>query len=86
MRLRRASPNQLRARPPLRGDLDVTSKALAEDIKELQGLHHNCMTKAEEFEAETKSRGEPKALATKKIVKEATGAALDQTDCQRLRR
>jgi len=64
------------------GDLDVTSKALAEDIKELQGLHHNCMTKAEEFEAETKSRGEElKALATaKKIVIEATGgAALDQT-------
>jgi hypothetical protein len=63
------------------GDLDVTSKALAEDIKELQGLHHNCMTKAEEFEAETKSRGEElKALATaKKIIKEATGAALDQT-------
>lgn len=63
------------------GDLDVTSKALAEDINELQGLHHNCMTKAEEFEAETKSRGEElKALATaKKIVKEATGAALDQT-------
>jgi len=63
------------------GDLEVTSKALAEDIKELQGLHHNCMTKAEEFEAETKSRGEElKALATaKKIVKEATGGALDQT-------
>jgi len=63
------------------GDLDVTSKALAEDIKELQGLHHNCMTKAEEFEAETKSRGEElKALATaKKIIKEATGAALEQT-------
>jgi len=64
------------------GDLDVTSKALAEDIKELQGLHHNCMTKAEEFEAETKSRGEElKALATaKKIIKEATGAALAQTE------
>jgi len=62
------------------GDLDVASKDLAEDIKELQGLHHNCMTKAEEFEAETKSRGEElQALATaKKIVKEATGAALDQ--------
>ena len=61
------------------GDLDVASKDLAEDIKELQGLHHNC-TKAEEFEAETKSRGEElQALATaKKIVKEATGAALDQ--------
>jgi len=41
------------------------------------------MTKAEEFEAETKSRGEElKALATaKKIIKEAIGgAALDQVD------
>jgi len=63
------------------GDLNVASKDVAEDVKELQGLHHNCMTKAEEFEAETKSRGEElKALATaKKIVKEATGTALDQT-------
>jgi len=63
------------------GDLNVASKDMAEDVKELQGLHHNCMTKAEEFEAETKSRGEElKALATaKKIVKEATGTALDQT-------
>jgi len=59
------------------GDLDVSSKDLAEDVKELQGLHHNCMTKAEEFEAEVKSRGEElKALATaKKIVIEATGGA-----------
>jgi len=63
------------------GDLNVASKDMAEEVKELQGLHHNCMTKAEEFEAETKSRGEElKALATaKKIVKEATGTALDQT-------
>jgi len=63
------------------GDLNVASKDLAEDVKELQGLHHNCMTKAEEFEAETNSRGEElKALATaKKIVIEATGGALDQT-------
>jgi len=69
------------AKATAEGDLDVTSKDLAADIKELAGLHHNCMTKAEEFEAETKSRGEElKALATaKKIIKEATGAALDQT-------
>jgi len=69
------------AKATAEGDLGVTSKDLAGDIKELAGLHHNCMTKAEEFEAETKSRGEElKALATaKKIIKEATGAALDQT-------
>jgi len=63
------------------GDLDVTSKDLAEDIKTLQELHHNCMTKASDFEAETKSRGEElKALATaKKIIKETTGGASDQS-------
>merc|ERR1719393_1214183 len=38
------------------GDLDITSKDLAEDIKELAGLHHNCMTRAQEYEDETKSR------------------------------
>merc|ERR1712194_818137 len=39
-------------------------------------LHHDCMTKAANFEAETKSRGEElKALATaKKIIKEATSS------------
>merc|ERR1719326_2387386 len=70
------------AKATAEGDLSVTSKDLAADIEELAGLHHNCMTKADEFEAETKSRGEElKALATaKKIVKEATGAALDQTE------
>lgn len=63
------------------GDLDVTSKDLAEDIKTLQELHHNCMTKANDFEAEVKSRGEElKALATaKKIIKETTGGADDQS-------
>merc|ERR1719478_1172824 len=63
------------------GDLDVTSKDLAEDIKTLQELHHNCMTKASDYEAETKSRGEElKALATaKKIIKETTGGAADQS-------
>merc|ERR1712032_1744353 len=54
---------------------------LAEDIKTLAELHHNCMTKANDYEAETKSRGEElKALATaKKIIKETTGGAADQS-------
>ena len=61
------------------GDLDVASKDLAGDVKELRGLYRNYVTKIEEFEAETKSRGEElQALApAKKIVKEATDAALD---------
>jgi len=68
------------AKATAEGDLSVTSKDLAGDVKDLAGLHHNCMTKAEEYEAETKSRAEElKALATaKKIIKEATGSAFEQ--------
>merc|ERR1719159_1373480 len=63
------------------GDLDVTSKDLAEDIKTKTTLHQDCMSAAEEFELATKSRGEElKALATaKKVIKEATGGAASQT-------
>ena len=59
------------------GDLDVTSTDLKNDLSELGNLHHECMTKAQEFETETTSRGEElKALATaKKIIKEATSLA-----------
>merc|ERR1719428_2312410 len=59
------------------GDLKVTTADLEEDLNTLGGLHHDCMTKANEFEAETKSRGEElKALATaKKIIIEATSLA-----------
>merc|ERR1711935_539602 len=58
------------------GDLEVTKKDLAEDVAAKATLHHDCMTKAANFEAETKSRGEElKALATaKKIIKEATSS------------
>merc|ERR1719482_282975 len=61
------------------GDLAVTTKDLDEDVKALATLHQDCMTGAEDFEAETKSRGEElKALATaKKIIKEATSGAAD---------
>merc|ERR1712085_108478 len=57
--------------------LEVTTKDLAEDVAAKATLHHDCMTKAANFEAETKSRGEElKALATaRKIIKEATSLA-----------
>merc|ERR1719169_422463 len=63
------------------GDLEVTSKDLAEDIKTKSTLHQDCMNAAEEFEVSTKSRGEElTALATaKKVIKEATGGAASQT-------
>merc|ERR1719409_859643 len=63
------------------GDLEVTSKDLAEDIKAKSTLHQDCMSAAEEFELSTKSRGEElKALATaKKIIQESTGGAAGQS-------
>jgi len=69
------------AKATAEGDLDVTSKSLAEDVKALADLHHNCMTKASDFEAETTSRGEElKALATaKKIIKDTTAGATSQS-------
>merc|ERR1712176_819715 len=59
------------------GDLDVTSKDLAEDVNSLAELHQDCMTKAQDFEAETKSRGEELAALAKakEIIIEATGGA-----------
>merc|ERR1719321_2324808 len=63
------------------GDLDVTNKDLAEDRKVLGSLHMDCMSKAQDFEAETTSRGEElKALAmAKKAVVENTAGAAGQT-------
>merc|ERR1719305_213244 len=62
------------AKAAAEGELSVTSADLAEDVKSLATLHQDCMKGAEEFEAETKSRGEElKALATaKKVIVEAT--------------
>merc|ERR1719161_695454 len=63
------------------GDLEVTSKDLAEDIATKSTLHQDCMSASEEFEMATKSRGEElNALATaKKIIKESTGGAAGQS-------
>jgi chromosome segregation ATPase len=62
------------------GELETVRKDLAEDKSTLAALHADCMSKASDFEAETTSRGEElKALATaKKVIQEATGAALTQ--------
>jgi len=59
------------------GDLGVTSKDLAGDTSALADLHHDCMTKAEDFEAEAKSRGEELAALAKakEVIQEATGGA-----------
>merc|ERR550525_1231498 len=74
-----ASSGELKA--TAQGDLTVTAKALAADIATLEDLHKDCLTKAQDFEAETKSRSEElKALAeAKKILKETTAGAEAQT-------
>jgi hypothetical protein len=61
------------------GNLDVTKKELATDIEAKADLHRACMAKAENFEAETNSRGEElKALAeAKKVIKATTSGADD---------
>merc|ERR1719232_2235712 len=61
------------------GDLEMTSKNLAEDVTALSELHHECLSKAQDYEAETKSRGEElKAIATaKKVIQETTAGAAD---------
>merc|ERR1719336_400846 len=64
------------------GDLDITKKELEGDTQAKAALHHDCMSKAEAFEAETKSRAEElQAIASAiKFVKESMSAvALEQT-------
>jgi len=63
------------------GGLEKASKDLAEDKATKEGLHQECMSGAEEFELNTKSRGEELgALATaKKVIVEMTGGAAGQS-------
>lgn len=70
------------------GDLAVTTKELVEDVNAKASLHHDCMTKAENFEAETKSRGEELAALAKAkhIITEATSGALAQVSLLQLSR
>jgi len=59
------------------GDLLVTTKDLQADTVSLADLHKDCLTKAQDFESATQSRGEEiKALAeAKKVIIEKTGGA-----------
>merc|ERR1719329_509458 len=63
------------------GDLATTSKDLAQDEKSLEDLKNDCMAKATDYEAATKSRAEElRALAeAKKVLSEMTGGAADLT-------
>jgi len=59
------------------GDLSVTSKDVSGDEDASSDLHHDCLTRSQDFESETKSRGEElKAIgAAKKAVNEAVNSA-----------
>jgi len=59
------------------GDLSVTMKDVSEDEESSSDLRHDCLTRSQDFELETKSRGEElKAIAAaKKAVKEAVNSA-----------
>jgi len=59
------------------GDLEHVGKDHRQDEQALGGLHHECMTRASDFEEETKSRdAELKALAAaKKVLQEMSGSA-----------
>jgi len=67
------------AKATAEGDLTVTSKELEGDLATKEDLHQNCLSKAQDFELETKSRAEElKALAdAKKVLTESTGGAND---------
>merc|ERR1719291_442668 len=59
------------------GDLAATSKTKTEDVSTLADLHQSCLTYAQNYEAETKSRGEELhaiAEAKKVISSETVGA------------
>jgi len=63
------------------GELTVTKKELAADVEAKGELHHDCMSRAQSFESETKSRGEElEVLAkAKQIITESVeGASLSQ--------
>merc|ERR1719356_1131037 len=58
-------------------ELAQTEKSIADDTDELNALHHSCMSRASDYEAETASRAEElKALAeAKKVISESTDGA-----------
>jgi len=61
------------------GDLETTTKNLDEDVLALSELHHQCLSKAQDYEVETKSRGEELTAiaAAKKAISETTAGAAD---------
>lgn len=59
------------------GDLDVTTKTFQENTKVAGQLHHDCMSKARNYEDEVHNRSEElqALLAAEKVLKQTTGGA-----------
>merc|ERR1712056_176161 len=74
---KRALSASAEAKATAEGDLAATTKALNADTATLADLHRDCLGKAQDFEAATKSRTEElKALAeAKKTLAETTGGS-----------
>merc|ERR1719502_155777 len=68
------------AKAEAEGELETAEKNLADDKKHLEDLHHECMTKATEFEESQHSRGEELAALqkAKEILEEKTGGASER--------
>jgi hypothetical protein len=63
------------------GELGIVQKELSADIETKSSLHHDCMSRAQSFESETKSRGEELATLAKAkqiITESIEGASLAQ--------
>jgi len=81
---KKARANSEEKKAAAEGDLAQTEKLIKTDSEALADLHSDCMTKAQDYEAETQSRGEElKALnEARKVVATSTGGAggaADQT-------
>jgi len=63
------------------GDLEGSQKDLAEDVNELEELHHECLERAANFQESVTSRNEELKALTEaiKIIVESTGGAVQQT-------
>lgn len=63
------------------GDLATTTADLEADRKAKEELHHECMSGAQDYEEQAKSRNEELTALqqAKKVIKESTGGATEQT-------
>jgi len=78
---KKALANSQAVKAEAEGDLQATSRDMSSDAQTKADLHADCQAKAEDFEAEQKSRAEElKALAeAKKVIEETSSGAESQS-------